>query len=109
MGRGIALFTISSNPDRLAWFQHLWGFAMTGLNWKLEDDLKTVTLTIPTTPPTVIKYDAAAIDDMLQNLGEFRAHMKPAYPDAPPTGKMKAIPDPRWYCQQEEMEGNSLL
>ena len=81
-----------------------------GPNWKLEDDLKTVTVTFPTNPPTALKLDAAGVEDLLKNLGEFRAHMKPEIAAEWELGqKVGAVPDPRWYSESELMMGNSLL
>ena len=31
---------------------------MEGPNWKLDDDLRTVTVTFPTDPPVALKLDA---------------------------------------------------
>ena len=48
--------------------------------WSLGDDQRVVTITLPTTPATQLTLDAAALDELLAQLGQFRAHM------LPPTG-----------------------
>ena len=83
---------------------------MPGPDWKLEDDLKTVTVTFPSDPPVALKLDADEVDDTLRNLGEFRASMDPPIPEDHPLGqKTGAIPDPKWVTEPEIMAGNSLL
>jgi hypothetical protein len=83
---------------------------MSGPNWKLEDDYKTVTVTFPTDPPVGLKLDAAGVDDMLENLGEFRANMTPGVPDTWAPGQtFGAVPDPRWVTEPDAMMGNSVL
>ncbi|RUT32657.1 hypothetical protein EMQ25_05790 [Arsenicitalea aurantiaca] len=83
---------------------------MSGPEWKLSDDLKTVTITFPTSPPVQFVLDAAAVDDLLRNLGELRAHMTPPVPADYQIGqKVAAIPDPRWYTEPEMLSGDSLI
>ncbi len=83
---------------------------MDGLNWKLEDDLKTVTVTFPTNPPVALQLDAAGVDDLLLHLGEFRASMMPEFGRVFATGqKVGAVPDPVWATEPDMMQGHSLL
>jgi hypothetical protein len=83
---------------------------MPGPNWKLDDDGKTVTLTIPTDPPVALQLDASQVDAMLQNLGLFRGSMQPDVPAAYALGqKTPAIRDPAWVSEPEAMMGDSLL
>lgn len=83
---------------------------MVGPNWKLEDDLKTVTVTFPTNPPVALKLSVDGVDDMLRNLGEFRAVMAPEIVKSHPLGqKIAAIPDPAWASEPDAMFGQSLL
>jgi hypothetical protein len=83
---------------------------MTGPNWKLEDDLKTVTVTFPTDPPVVLKITTSDIDDMLENLGVLRASMLPPHPPEWAVGQtMGVIPNPRWTTEPDALLGNSLL
>ena len=83
---------------------------MNGPTWNLDDNRKTVTVTFPTDPPVQLKLDAERIDNMLANLGEFRAHMKPPVDHDWALGqKASAIRDPRWVSEADVMEGNSLL
>jgi hypothetical protein len=83
---------------------------MSGPNWKLNDDYKTVTVTFPTDPPVALVLDVDGIDDILKNLGDFRAAMKPEVSRQAPIGvKVAAIPDPQWYTQSDAMRGDSLL
>jgi hypothetical protein len=83
---------------------------MSERNWKLEDDLTTVTLTLSSVPAVQIKLDAADIDDLLKNLGHFRGAMKPAVPIQNPLGqKTKAVFGPAWATEPDIMGGDSLL
>lgn len=83
---------------------------MFGPDWRLEDDLKTVTVTFPTTPPVSLQLDAAGVDELLKNLGGFRALMKPAIPDGYSMAeKVEAIPNPRWVTEPDLLNGDSLL
>jgi hypothetical protein len=83
---------------------------MSGPDWKLEDDLTTVTVTFPSVPVVQLKLDAAGIDDLLKNLGDFRGVMKPAVPIQNPLGqKTKAVFGPAWASEPEVMGGDSLL
>ena len=83
---------------------------MSGPNWKLEDDYKTVTITFPTDPPVALRIDLDGVEDMLKNLGDFRAAMKPEVPKTFALGqKVLAVPDPAWVTEPELMVGNSVL
>ena len=83
---------------------------MTGPNWKLEDDLKTITVTLPTNPPTALLLDAAGVDDLLTNLGLLRASMKPEIAPTFDLGqKVGAISNPAWLTEPDLMLGQSLL
>lgn len=83
---------------------------MAGPNWKLEEDLKHVSVTFPTDPPVRIQLDVAAVDDILKNLGAFRAAMQPEVPKSITLGqKVEAIPDPIWMCEPDLMHGHSLI
>lgn len=83
---------------------------MEGPDWKLEDDLKVVSVTFPTNPPVVIKLNAFQVDDMLQNLGEFRANMQPPVAPAFALGqKVDVIAAPAWATEPDAMHGDSLL
>ncbi|GLS22672.1 hypothetical protein GCM10007874_56920 [Labrys miyagiensis] len=82
-----------------------------GPNWKLEDDLETVTLTFPTGPVVVLTLNVAQLEDILKNLGDFRARMKPQIPEKYAVGQKMvfAINNPSWFTEPELMQGNSLL
>ncbi len=83
---------------------------MSGPNWNLDEDLKTVTVTFPSDLQVQLKLDAGQIDDMLVNLGEFRSYMEPpVHADWAPGQKVGVISNPRWFSEPELMEGNSLL
>jgi hypothetical protein len=82
----------------------------TGPNWHLDDDRKTVTITFPTNPPVALKLDARAVDDVLNNLGAFRAAMTPEVPRDHSLGqRVAAVPNPLWQTEPEMMLGDSLL
>lgn len=83
---------------------------MSGPNWNLDDDLKTVTVTFPSNPPVALQLDAAAIDDLLKNLGAFRASMLPPHDLSFTLGqKVMAIPNPAWVTEPDALLGDSLL
>ena len=79
--------------------------------WSLDDDQRVITLTVATDPPTVLTLDAAATDEMLSQLGQFRAHMlPPAGPRDWASGqRVSAMRDPRWVVEPEARTGESLL
>ncbi len=79
-------------------------------DWKLDDDLKTVTLTFDTEPRVSLKLGVDAVEDILANLGEFRGGMSPEVKrDWAGGQKVRAVPDPRWYTEPDLMRGDSLL
>ncbi|MDP3553080.1 hypothetical protein [Methylocystis sp.] len=79
-------------------------------NWKLEDDLKTVTLTFPSSPPVALRLSTTDVDDLLRNLGLFRGAMKPEIADKFDLGqKVEAVPDPKWVTEPDILRGDSLL
>ena len=83
---------------------------MAGPNWKLEDDYKTVTVTFPTKPAVALKLSVSDVEEMLKNLGKFRAAMKPEIPKDYALGqKVTAIRDPAWKTEADLMSGGSLL
>jgi hypothetical protein len=83
---------------------------MSGPAWKLEDDNQTVTVTFPTDPPVALQLDADRVDEILRNLGEFRARMKPEFASKHALGqKVGAIADPAWATEPDLMRGHSLL
>ena len=83
---------------------------MAGPNWKLEDDLKTVTVTFPTNPPVALVFDASGVDNLLLHLGDFRASMTPKFQSAFAVGqKVSVVPDPAWTTEPDLMQGHSLL
>jgi hypothetical protein len=83
---------------------------MDRLHWQLDKDGRAVTLTLPTDPPIALRLDSAQIDDMLRNLGDFRASMQPSHAQEWRTGqRVVAEPDPCWQSEPELMMGNSLL
>ena len=83
---------------------------MSGPNWNLDDDSKTVTVTFPTNPPVALKLDAANVEDLLKNLGDLRALMTPAVAsDYAPGQLVGVIPDLKWMTEPEIMMGASLL
>jgi hypothetical protein len=86
------------------------GHAMSGTTWTLEDDLNTVTVSFATNPPVALKLNASYVEDMLKNLGEFRALKQPVVPsDWTLSQQVQAIPNPRWFAEPEMMLGNTVL
>jgi hypothetical protein len=79
-------------------------------NWTLEDDYRRVTLTLPTNPPVQAQFTTEAVQEMLKNLGDFRAHMEPEISKTYAMGQVvQAIPDPAWVTEPDALLGNSLL
>jgi hypothetical protein len=83
---------------------------MSGPNWRLEDDLKTVTVTFPTQPLVVLKLSVADIENMLEHLGAFRARMyPPREPSYAPGQKCECIQNPAWLTDPDALLGNTLF
>ena len=83
---------------------------MSGMNWKLEDDYKTVTLTLPTDPVLQLKLSVEVVEEILKNLGDFRGAMKPEIAAQFPMGqRVEAIPDPAWVTEPNFLTGDSLI
>ncbi len=83
---------------------------MSGPNWKIDDDRKTVTVTFPTTPPVALKLGVTGVEDILARLGDFRATMAPEVAHTFAMGqKVEALPDPAWVVEPELMAGDTLL
>jgi hypothetical protein len=83
---------------------------MSVINWNLEDDLMTVTVTFSTEPSAPVKIDTADVEDIVRNLGRFRSFMLPETPPELPSERMvDAHPDPHWRVEAEIMTGDSLL
>lgn len=79
-------------------------------NWKLDDDLQTVTVTFPSDPPVVLKLDASGVDSLLQGLGGLRSQMHPQpAPDFATGQQFVAVPDPSFVTETEEIRGASIL
>ena len=83
---------------------------MLGTNWNLDDDRKTVTVTFPTNPPVALKLGVAEVDEILLNLGNFRALMQPEVAaDWTPGTKAEAIPNPAWRTEYDAMFEHPVL
>jgi hypothetical protein len=66
-----------------------------GLNWKLEEDRQTVTVTFPTDPVVQLKLTTARVDALFKILGLLREHMVPEIQGQFAMGqKVEAILDP---------------
>lgn len=77
---------------------------MQGVNWNLDADRKTVTLTLPTTPPSQMTFTLEQVDAFLVNMGQMRAMMEPPVAaDMQPGQQVEAIPDPRWYVEKAQL------
>jgi hypothetical protein len=77
--------------------------------WALSGDHKSVTVTFPTNPPVSLTLDAAGVEDMLRNLGEFRSEMKPEISAEYPAGRIDAIRDPMWMTRLDPLQGDSIV
>ena len=83
---------------------------MSGPEWKIDDDLKTVTVTFPTSPAVQIRLDVTAVEEVLKNLGDFRNVMHPEVPHQHAPGQgVQALVDPAWLTEPDIMRGDSIL
>jgi hypothetical protein len=78
--------------------------------WKLEDDRKTVTVTLPTQPQIALKLSGADVQTMLEKLGAFRAQMQPPHESRyAPGQKCECVANPAWLAEPDALLGNTLL
>jgi hypothetical protein len=83
--------------------------AQTGTDWKL-DDPQHVTATFPSANPTSITFDVDGVDNILQNLGRFRADMSPEISRGLAEGTVVfPVVDPIWQTQMDPKTGNIVL
>ncbi len=83
---------------------------MTEPNWKLDDDLQTVTVTFPSDPPVVLKLNAAGVDSLLHGLGGLRAQMQPQPAADFATGQQFLVAqNPSFVTEADELYGNSVI
>ena len=83
---------------------------MEGLNWTLEEDRQTITVTFPTDPVVQLKLTTARVDALFKILGLLREHMVPAIQGQFAMGqKVEAILDPVWATEPDALAGDSLL
>ena len=83
---------------------------MAGPNWTLLEDYQHVILTLATEPPTRTVFDTEAVEDILKNLGELRAYMKPEVPTTYALGqKVNVVADPAWATEPDLLMGDTLL
>ncbi|RZK89393.1 MAG: hypothetical protein EOO66_16115 [Methylobacterium sp.] len=81
-----------------------------GPAWELLPDLKTVRMTLPTTPPTGLELDAESLDALLDSLGELRARMQPPVSPTFSLGQVyDAVPHPVWMMETEVVRGYTIL
>jgi hypothetical protein len=81
-----------------------------GLNWKLEEDRRTITVTLPTDPVLQLKLTTARVDALFKILGLLRSHMVPEIEGRFAMGqKVDAIFDPVWATEPDALAGDSLL
>jgi hypothetical protein len=78
--------------------------------WALSDNQRFVTVTFPTNPGVAIRFDVLNVEDMLANLGRFRAAMWPNVPATQPLGQaVEAITSPGWATEPEARQGDTLF
>jgi hypothetical protein len=84
---------------------------MSGPEWALSADRKTLTIAFPTTPRVALQLDAAQVDDLLRNVGLYRGAMTPEV--EPRTWlrgqRATAVPNPAWTSEPDALLGHSLL
>ena len=83
---------------------------MTGPHWELDEEQGIVTVTFPTDPPVALRLDAALVDEMIRNLGAYRARMEPEPSEDWKRGaEFEGITDPCWFAAPARLTGGSLL
>ncbi len=80
------------------------------VTWQLDDDRRHVTITFPTTPSVMLRWDAGTVEDTLEQLGNYRADMWPDVPSNFQLGQqVRAISNPRWATEPTLETGETLL
>jgi hypothetical protein len=81
-----------------------------GPSWKLNDDLRSVTITFPTDPVVTFVMTTEVLDELLTNLGVFRSQMEPEIPRDFALGqRVAAVTGPAWATEPDMMAGDTLL
>jgi hypothetical protein len=83
---------------------------MANIEWNVDAEKGEVRVTFPTDPPATLLMDTNDVVEMLELLGKARVTLKPPVPQTSPPGpKFVSIGDPLWRCENEPMNGDSLL
>lgn len=83
---------------------------MAGPTWTLSEDRETLTIEFPSDPPVALHLDITQVETLLRHLGQYRAAMVPQVPtDWQPGQTVGAVPDPKWACEPDLLQGHSLL
>lgn len=81
-----------------------------GPSWKLNADLRSVTITFPTDPVVTFVMTTEVLDELLANLGVFRSQMEPEVPREFALGqRVPAVAGPAWATEPDIMAGETLL
>jgi hypothetical protein len=84
--------------------------AVPGLHIDLSDDRKTLTITAPTKPVLAIRLPTEQLDDLIKNLGEQRARMRPPVTARTAGGQTaRAMLSPAWSVRSEPLLQQPLL
>src|SRR5215475_2778794 len=84
--------------------------AMAGIDWKLEQDRRAITITFPTDPGLRLTLSVERVDEVLRILGFLRSHMEPEIErQFAPAQKAEGISHPIWMTEPDALGGESLL
>jgi hypothetical protein len=84
---------------------------VSGPNFKLNDDLRTITVTFLTTPLASMTLDVSEVEKFLKDLRHFRTLMHPEIPRQFAMGQKidDAAADPNWATEPDALRGDSIL
>src|SRR5215467_2104836 len=76
--------------------------AMAGIDWKLEQDRRAITITFPTDPGLRLTLSVERVDEVLRILGFLRSHMEPEIERRfAPAQKVEGISHPIWMTEPD--------
>jgi hypothetical protein len=83
---------------------------MAKADWEFSGHVDTVTVTFQADPLVAVELDAGEIDEILRNLGDLRALMKPSHPSHVPNEEdANFIVDPLWECKHDPLVDQRVL
>lgn len=77
-------------------------------NWHLSDDRAHMVASLPSTPPSRWRMDAAKLSEFIGHLGMCRSQMVPLF-NREPENPIMAIQAPRLFVTREASTGNAMM